>query len=43
MEDKQKDRQLAALIASLSMIVFALIYWGIQIQDAREILAIAYG
>jgi hypothetical protein len=43
MDNKQKDQQLAALIASLSIIGFALAYWAIQIQDVRELLAMAYG
>jgi hypothetical protein len=43
MDNKQQDQQLAALLASLSIVGFALIYWVLQIQDVREMLAIAYG
>jgi hypothetical protein len=39
----KKDRQRAALLASLSIILFALIYWAIQIQDVLETLALATG
>jgi len=43
MNNKQRDQQLAALLASVGIIGFALIYWLIQIQDVREMLAMAYG
>jgi hypothetical protein len=43
MENKQRDRQLAAVLAALTIIGFALIYWGIQIQDVLDTLAMAYG
>jgi hypothetical protein len=43
MDTLKKDRQLAALLASSSMIIFALIYWAIQIQDVFETLALATG
>jgi len=41
-QKKQQDKQLAALLASLSTVGFALIYWLIQIQDVHEMLAMAY-
>ena len=43
MDKKQQDLQVAALLAALSIIGSALVYWGIQVQDVREILAMAYG
>jgi hypothetical protein len=43
MDIKKRDQQLAALLAALSIIGFALIYWGMQIQDVLETLAMAYG
>jgi hypothetical protein len=43
MDNKQQDQQLAALLASLSIVGFALVYWVLQIQGVREMLAIAYG
>jgi hypothetical protein len=43
MENKKRDRQLAAVLAALTIIGFALIYWGIQIQNVLDTLAMAYG
>ncbi len=43
MDNNKKDQQLAALLASTVIIGFAVIYWVIQIQDVREMLAMAYG
>jgi hypothetical protein len=43
MDIKKKDQQLAALLASLSIIGFALFYWANQIQDVLKTLAMAYG
>ena len=43
MDNKQQDLQLAALLASASIIGFVLVYWAIQIQDVRDLLAMAYG
>jgi len=42
MDNKKKDQQLAALLAALSIIGFALIYWAVQIRDVLETLAMAY-
>ena len=42
-EHRLKDTQLAALVASASIIGFAVIYWGFQIQGVREMLELAYG
>jgi len=42
-EQQLKDSQLAALVASASVIGFAVIYWGFQIQGVREMLELAYG
>jgi hypothetical protein len=41
--DKQRDLQLAALAASATIVGFFLVYWFLQIQDVREMLALAYG
>jgi hypothetical protein len=41
--DTQRDLQLAALAASATIIGFFLVYWFLQIQDVREMLALAYG
>jgi hypothetical protein len=38
-----KDAQLAALLASSAVTVGFLIYWALQIQSVREMLALAYG
>jgi hypothetical protein len=38
-----KDTQLAALLASSAVTVGFLIYWALQIQSVREMLALAYG
>ncbi len=40
---RRKDLQLAALAASAMIVTFFLVYWFIQIQDAREMLKLAYG
>lgn len=38
-----KDIQLAALISSCAVVVGFVIYWAVQIQSVREMLALAYG
>ena len=43
MDSKKRDLQLAALLASVGIIVFALVHWAIQIQDVLATLAMAYG
>jgi hypothetical protein len=43
MDIKKRDQQLAAVLAALTIIGFALIYWGIQIQGVLDTLAMAYG
>lgn len=37
------DLQLAALLASATVITFFVIYWLAQIEDVRAMLALAYG
>lgn len=37
------DVQLAALLASSAVTVGFVIYWTVQIQSVREMLALAYG
>ncbi len=43
MDDRNKDRQLAALLAASGIIGFALVYWAVQIGDVLKTLAMAYG
>ena len=38
-----KDVQLAALLASSAVTVGFVIYWVLQVQSVREMLALAYG
>jgi hypothetical protein len=38
-----KDIQLAALLVSAAVVVGFAIYWSLQIQSVREMLALAYG
>ncbi len=38
-----RDRQLAALVSSGTIIVFFLVYWFAQIDEVREMLKLAYG
>jgi hypothetical protein len=38
-----KDAQLAAFIASCAITVGFVVYWTLQIQSVREMLALAYG
>ena len=40
---RNKDTQLAALLASAAVISGFALYWIIQIQAVREMLALAYG
>ena len=40
---KIDDSQLAGLIVSATVIIGFLVYWAVQIQDVRELLALAYG
>ncbi len=42
-EDANRDVRVAALLASLAIVGGALLYWGLQIQAVREMLALAYG
>ncbi len=42
-ETKIDDVQMAAVAVSASIIVFFVVYWVIQIQSVRELLAMAYG
>ena len=37
-----RDLQLAGLIAAGTIITFFNVYWFLQIQDVRELLALAY-
>jgi hypothetical protein len=43
MDSNKQDRQLAALLTSIAITGFAVIYWVIQIQGVRDMLAMAYG
>jgi len=40
---RRKDRQAAALLASIGIIVGFAIYWSSEIQAVREMLELAYG
>jgi hypothetical protein len=40
---RMDDLELAALLASAVIIAGFLGYWFVQIQDVRELLALAYG
>jgi len=40
---KLRDAQVSAIVVSLTIVVFFVVYWGIQIQDVREMLKLAYG
>ena len=42
-ENRLNDTELAALLASGTIILGFLIYWFVQIQDVREMLELAYG
>ena len=42
-ESGSRARQLSALLASLTILGAAAIYWVIQIQAVREMLELAYG
>ena len=37
------DAQSAAVVASLTIVIFVVVYWGVQIQDVMEMLELAYG
>jgi hypothetical protein len=37
------DVQMSALAASATILIFAAIYWAVQIQGVREMLEMAYG
>jgi hypothetical protein len=41
--DNNSDRQLAALIASATIVTGFLLYWLVQIQDVLDMLELAYG
>ena len=38
-----KDAQVAALLAASTIVVGSVLYWIIQIESVREMLALAYG
>ncbi|MFT5691111.1 MAG: hypothetical protein ACI92E_000436 [Oceanicoccus sp.] len=38
-----KDAQAAAIVATSTILIFSAVYWTIQIQGVREMLALAYG
>jgi len=40
---KLKDDEAAALLVAQSFIIFFAIYWFLQIESVRELLAMAYG
>lgn len=37
-----KDAQLAALLVSAAIVVSFVLYWALQVQSVRELLALAY-
>lgn len=39
----RRDLQIAALLASVTVIAGFLVYWIVQIEDVREMLKLAYG
>ncbi len=41
--DKLDDAQTAAIVATSTILLFSAVYWTIQIQGVREMLALAYG
>ena len=41
--DSQADRKTAARVVSVAVAVGFVLYWIVQIQDVRELLAMAYG
>lgn len=38
-----EDDQNAALIVAQTFIIFSAVYWFLQIESVRELLALAYG
>lgn len=38
----QKDTQSAALAASVTIIIFFVVYWAFQIESVYELLSLAY-
>ena len=40
---KMDDVQMAAVAVSVTIIVFFVVYWAIQIDSVRELLNMAYG
>lgn len=42
-EQRKRDTQAAALLASTAIAGGFLLYWLIQVQAVREMLALAYG
>jgi hypothetical protein len=42
-DNRLKDTEIAAAVASATIIVGFLVYWIVQIQDVREMLELAYG
>ncbi|MEH6568854.1 MAG: hypothetical protein V7709_07265 [Halioglobus sp.] len=38
-----RDRETAAIVSSTAILGFFLIYWALQVQEVREMLALAYG
>ena len=42
-EQQAKDQGSAAIIASLAIAGGFVVYWIVQIQSVRELLALAYG
>jgi len=41
--DNSKDAQMAALVASATIVAGFLVYWLVQIQDVLDMLELAYG
>ncbi len=42
-EPDNRDAQAAALLASSAIVVGFVLYWVVQVQSVREMLALAYG
>ena len=40
---KLDDAQIASVAVSVTVIVFFVVYWAIQIQSVRDLLKLAYG
>ncbi|MFT4613814.1 MAG: hypothetical protein ACI9NT_000955 [Bacteroidia bacterium] len=41
--DKEKDKQIAGMLASAAIVFGFVFYWSLQIQSVLEMLELAYG